>query len=598
MILEGSVSRARQLAGANDLLGAAFVYSSPGNSDQNQDHTLPERTSMCGEGSCEIVVEQPAIDGVLEMIRGRGLGFTRRDWATLIALGAISQGSNFNSEDINYLRATLLHTAILADCKLSERAVSNPQHKSGEVFLQNFASMLLQTLTSARWNRLVASMSCSCDLADMVDGRLFLETVRALETPGNARATFSLSTIHRFETLAVALLHLFDIDVRIAAPFNLDGQDPGETSIDTSKEHIGYTQTNNDNPGEISVLPFSNPVIDAHLGPVLVVTNPAARANPSDSMSRIFQELSHWHNHTRPLDDRLKPDISKRQKMFVSRRNQLFLTDTTRYAASLTNAVGGSLTPEAVFVTDLEGHRHKQSHWPSVKENDPQKQKHTKGARVSVRDKIAAQHRSKQDEIFNRNLATWKISVKNFERMPGCVARYVKVKVYLANLTRDKRSALQAEILAYMVSTLVGAWSEQCSSRNGKSSHHIVSLIWHAILEITSLKSGVTEDIAQLIQSTVRTIKLPKIDIQPHEKRKMSFNSGTANSNIEIALSPVEFQLLEAGPYLNRSMGSAPDPRVQDFEPDEWQREVLDQIDARRSLFVVAPTSAGKTFIS
>ena len=99
MILEGSVSRARQLAGANDLLGAAFVYSSPGNSDQNQDHTLPERTSMCGEGSCEIVVEQPAIDGVLEMIRGRGLGFTRRDWATLIALGAISQGSNFNSEE-------------------------------------------------------------------------------------------------------------------------------------------------------------------------------------------------------------------------------------------------------------------------------------------------------------------------------------------------------------------------------------------------------------------------------------------------------------------------------------------------------------------
>jgi superfamily II RNA helicase len=217
---------------------------------------------------------------------------------------------------------------------------------------------------------------------------------------------------------------------------------------------------------------------------------------------------------------------------------------------------------------------------------------------VSVREKIAAQHRSKRDEIFSRNLATWKINVENFERIPGYVARYVKVKEYLANLTRDKRSALQAEISAYMVSTLVSAWSEQCSSRNSQSSVHIVSLIWHAILDITSLRSGVTEDIAQLIQTTARTIKLPKIDVQPHEKRKISFNSGTANDNIEIALSPVEFQLLEAGPYLNRSMGSAPDSRVQDFEPDEWQREVLDQIDARRSLFVVAPTSAGKTFIS
>ena len=32
--------------------------------------------------------------------------------------------------------------------------------------------------------------------------------------------------------------------------------------------------------------------------------------------------------------------------------------------------------------------------------------------------------------------------------------------------------------------------------------------------------------------------------------------------------------------------------------PSGWQRQVLDELDNDRSIFVVAPTSAGKTFIS
>ena len=60
---------------------------------------------------------------------------------------------------------------------------------------------------------------------------------------------------------------------------------------------------------------------------------------------------------------------------------------------------------------------------------------------------------------------------------------------------------------------------------------------------------------------------------------------------------PVRWQLRLFGEYLDRSFDSRPDPRVT-FHPDAWQREVLDKIDRDESILVVAPTSAGKTFIS
>jgi hypothetical protein len=65
-----------------------------------------------------------------------------------------------------------------------------------------------------------------------------------------------------------------------------------------------------------------------------------------------------------------------------------------------------------------------------------------------------------------------------------------------------------------------------------------------------------------------------------------------------LPLTSAKFQLEHAGHVMLRDVRSAKDARVKDFYPDEWQRTLLDIVDAKESCLVVAPTSSGKTFIS
>ncbi|ORC93363.1 ATP-dependent DEAD/H RNA helicase [Trypanosoma theileri] len=60
---------------------------------------------------------------------------------------------------------------------------------------------------------------------------------------------------------------------------------------------------------------------------------------------------------------------------------------------------------------------------------------------------------------------------------------------------------------------------------------------------------------------------------------------------------PEMLQLIYMGHLLERPFMRARDYRVA-FNPDNWQRELLDIVDGRGSAVVCAPTSAGKTFIS
>ncbi len=121
-------------------------------------------------------------------------------------------------------------------------------------------------------------------------------------------------------------------------------------------------------------------------------------------------------------------------------------------------------------------------------------------------------------------------------------------------------------------------------------------MLWSQIFETSRL--SLTPDIAEKLSSLAKSLNVPLNTMASSSTRRpLPFNiRGTSSTPRELSRS-WEFQLEHCGPYMERSFDSAPDPRVP-FHPDAWQRKVLDAIDVDKSLFVVAPTSAGKTFIS
>ncbi|MEE6461041.1 hypothetical protein FKM82_001175, partial [Ascaphus truei] len=73
---------------------------------------------------------------------------------------------------------------------------------------------------------------------------------------------------------------------------------------------------------------------------------------------------------------------------------------------------------------------------------------------------------------------------------------------------------------------------------------------------------------------------------------------GQKKIQYSVDIGAARFQLQYMGHYLIRKERNDPDPRVQHFIPDTWQRELLDVVDNNESAVIVAPTSSGKTYAS
>ncbi|PSN74496.1 P-loop containing nucleoside triphosphate hydrolase protein [Corynespora cassiicola Philippines] len=504
-----------------------------------------------------------------------------------LAVLCVSKLIRQDAAAVEFAAALLRHVALLSQLGLPERRYQSMTLSTNFVsLLDKFCSDVRTVVESEDWAEDIEEYTLSCDVADLVDGRLLAACLNDSSLGAGTE---------RFQLLLRAAAALSDAESLAGA-------------AQTKNQQSQAVSTRMDPPAanQYAVLPFSNGVLDKHLSPIQLAIDSSGDMAEATSAA-IFREAAEWHGSKRPIDPRLREEQAARnqkQQFFARRRNQWFMAEMMAYAASLTNAVGKVLEPEIITsggksktvsaITETEETPKPKSNQKSSKKNEPTRKQ-------AMMAKIAADKSRKDEASSEKVLQGWKMTCKNIEQEQSPVARYQAALQYLTTLNSElKRETLEAEVRFYMLNNLLTMWINACKQDQKDQGMHVAALIFDSIRSFPSV-SGITKTIATHLKTIVKLLELPPLSIPtPESDRALTFAFALKSSptaNLAIPLGNKQFQLLHCGPYFERSIDSAPDPRTP-FDPDAWQRQVLDGIDAKRSLLVIAPTSAGKTFIS
>ncbi|KAF8636971.1 hypothetical protein AX17_003132 [Amanita inopinata Kibby_2008] len=363
-----------------------------------------------------------------------------------------------------------------------------------------------------------------------------------------------------------------------------------------------------------SLLPFENEVFDEELKAVKVTVKEVDSKEVFSAkyfnfgQGVPFSDGKHWHNQKSILPR--NPGGARPKKLgFYARRRELkrkqvFMLRLQDQAATLTGASGAVLQQMVIAPVGA----HKNSHRSSsahVVTNSKKKE-----PKLSSADKLRLQIQAEKANKQENTTQTWWL--QHLESMSSMYNS--RKSAYLKNLFKNRRSEepwIRMEMQLFQLNLEFLQWIDEVGHESDAiRNKYTVSIV--RIIKDISRSNTLTPTTTKMLTAALRAIGfddyipslVEKTEVAPD--KKLSFkplklvSSRTKESYypyMRIQEDPVIWQLRLFGEFMDRSMDSAPDPRVS-FEPDAWQRKVLDGIDANQSLLVVAPTSAGKTFIS
>ncbi|KAH8804309.1 hypothetical protein DL96DRAFT_1631701 [Flagelloscypha sp. PMI_526] len=371
---------------------------------------------------------------------------------------------------------------------------------------------------------------------------------------------------------------------------------------------------------DLASLASRYPLPDAPLpeAPQATEPSPDTTLKPSVFGSEILiDDVRHWHNSRSILPTYLggqRPQPAtewERRKRF--KREQRDQARLQKQAASLTGASGGVLVKVLIpAVGSSNGTSGK-----GAQKRKPEKPKKSAGSE-KAREKIIAE-KDRTDGAAAQKW--WGEKLKSLKDKGINIEMETVLALKQSASSKASYPAVAVEIRLYLIHLVLKRWSTMDENEAEAARDSTVVQILRALVDLRSTASaGIGEDAHAFLTSVCETIGFGRYisSLVPSRATPPPGQPKTAPSSIlpltfkpiklerkkvpvfpfmSVMTDPVQWQLEHFGEFMDRSMDSASDPRVS-FAPDKWQRDVLNAIDHGKSILALAPTSAGKTFIS
>ena len=234
-------------------------------------------------------------------------------------------------------------------------------------------------------------------------------------------------------------------------------------------------------------------------------------------------------------------------------------------------------------------------------------QKKNKPVMLSSRERIRQRHAQGNKMKEDASSKEWWLQQ---HRQVKRMATYEDKMSYLRGLLRNARTDagwLSVEIRLYNIHLTIQQWIAEADPENPSIHDDYVIPILRTAKELyanDSLTGTTLGVLARIMISVGFANYIPPLEeeacrrLEPDHDLEFTFVKLLKSKShkplykfMAIKEDPVIWQLRVFGTYMDRSMDSAPDPRVA-FQPDAWQREVLDCVDNHKSSILVVGEGA------